>query len=68
MISTTGRRTRTSTLEYGKIIFRRNQEPGTFTDYWDEVTGSRARIVGDEETDVDSGGYHVGHGKFTVIR
>jgi immune inhibitor A len=41
-------------LEYGKIIFRRNQEPGTFSDYWNEVTGSRVRIVGDEESDVDS--------------
>lgn len=41
-------------LDYGKLIFRTNQEPGSFTDYWDEVSGGRVRIVGEESVDVDS--------------
>lgn len=41
-------------LEYGKLIFRANQEPGSFTDYWDEVSYGRINIVGDEDEDVDS--------------
>jgi immune inhibitor A len=40
--------------DYGRLLFRQNQEPGSFVDYWNEVSGGNARVIANEDEDVDS--------------
>lgn|GEM_PF-5209802 len=40
--------------DYGRLLFRQNQEPGSFVDYWNEVSGGHVRVIASEDEDVDS--------------